>query len=113
MGRGVSESLRLDKLLWFLRLAKTRSIAQERVAAGHIRLNGRRVERAAQAVSIGDVLTLPLGSRVAVVEVLALPLRRGPAPEAQGCYRMLDASAQTALAGADQPLADPPGDPPP
>ena len=40
-------TLRLDKLLWFLRLARTRALAQERVAAGHIRLNGRRVERSA------------------------------------------------------------------
>ena len=104
-------SLRLDKLLWFLRLAKTRTLAQERIAAGHIRLNGRRVERAAQAVTVGDVLTLPLGSRIAVLEVVALPPRRGPAPEAQACYRVLDGPAQTAIAGKMAgPAADPLGD---
>jgi ribosome-associated heat shock protein Hsp15 len=103
-------SLRLDKLLWFLRLAKTRGAAQERVAAGHIRLNGKRVERSAQPVAPGDVLTLPLGSRVAVIEVLALPARRGPAPEAQGCYRALDAGPRVAIALATaKPLTDPLG----
>ena len=98
MGRAVSATLRLDKLLWFLRLARTRAAAQERIAAGHIRLNGRRVERSAQAVQPGDVLTLPLGAATRVIEVLALPARRGPAPEAQACYRTLDQSAASAVA---------------
>ena len=38
--------MRIDKLLWYLRLAKTRSIAQRLVAEGHIRRNGARVDRA-------------------------------------------------------------------
>jgi ribosome-associated heat shock protein Hsp15 len=85
--------MRLDKLLWFLRLAKSRALAQQRIEDGHIRINGRRVERSAQGVTIGDVVTLPLGEHVRVIEVLALPIRRGPAPEAQACYRVLDQSA--------------------
>jgi ribosomal 50S subunit-recycling heat shock protein len=93
-------TLRLDKLLWFLRLAKTRAAAQERIATGHIRLNGRRVERSAQEVRVGDVLTLPLGAGVRVIELLALPARRGPAREALACYRVLDASAGLAIAPA-------------
>ncbi|MCA1662127.1 MAG: RNA-binding S4 domain-containing protein [Novosphingobium sp.] len=91
-------SLRLDKALWYLRLAKTRALAQQRIAEGHVRINGRRAERSAQPVAAGDVLTLPLGARVAVVELLALPTRRGPAPEAQACYRALDASPELAIA---------------
>ena len=86
-------AMRLDKLLWFLRLAKTRALAQQRIELGHIRINGRRVERSAHSVAIGDVVTLPLGEAVRVIEVLALPVRRGPAPEAQACYRVLDQSA--------------------
>jgi ribosome-associated heat shock protein Hsp15 len=85
--------MRLDKLLWYLRLAKSRALAQQRIETGHIRINGRRIERSAQGVAIGDVITLPLGERVQVIEVLALPIRRGPAPEAQACYRVLDQSA--------------------
>ena len=111
MGRGLMATLRLDKLLWFLRLARTRAAAQERIAAGHIRLNGRRVERSAQAVEVGDVVTLPMGPTVRVIEVLALPVRRGPAAEAQACYRALDQSAASAVAAPE--AAAPRGTPPP
>lgn len=90
--------MRIDKLLWFLRLAKTRGVAQDMAEAGHIRLNGRRVDRAHQKVACGDVLTIPLGARTRVVEILILPERRGPAPEAQACYRALDEDAGLTLA---------------
>ncbi|RZJ99448.1 MAG: RNA-binding S4 domain-containing protein [Novosphingobium sp.] len=92
--------MRIDKLLWYLRLAKTRSLAQALAEEGHIRLNSRRIDRAHQKVAPGDVLTLPLGPRVRVIELLVLPTRRGPAPEAQSCYRVLDE-------GGDFPLAAP------
>lgn len=83
--------MRIDKLLWFLRLAKSRSLAQQWAEAGHIRRNGRRVERSAQAVAVGDVLTVPLGVRSIAIRVLMLPVRRGPVPEALACYLRLDA----------------------
>lgn len=60
---------------------------------GHIRLNGKRMDKAHQNVLAGDVLTLPLARRVLVIEVIALPQRRGPASEAQSCYRVLDETA--------------------
>jgi ribosome-associated heat shock protein Hsp15 len=84
--------MRIDRLLWFLRLAKTRSGAQRWIAEGHIRRNGERVTRLDQPIAIGDVLTLPLRSRVLPIEILALPTRRGPAAEASACYRPLDAT---------------------
>lgn len=92
--------MRIDKLLWYLRLAASRPIAQAMAEEGHIRLNGRRVDRAHLKVSAGDVLVVPLGPGVRVIELLALPGRRGPAPEAQSCYRVLDG-------GQDFPLAAP------
>jgi ribosome-associated heat shock protein Hsp15 len=55
-----------------------------------VRRNGQRVERTALAIAAGDVLTLPMGRGVKVIELIALPTRRGPAPEAQACYRVLD-----------------------
>jgi len=93
--------LRLDKLLWFLRLARTRGRAQAWIAEGHIRRNGQRVERQDLAVAAGDVLTLPLPRQVLVIEILALPARRGPAVEAQSCYRVLDGGGLVALAGSE------------
>ena len=49
-------TLRLDKLLFFLRIAHTRSLAQEWASAGHIRIGGRRIERPAHGVAVGDVV---------------------------------------------------------
>ena len=71
-----------------------------------MRLNGRRIERAHQKVSCGDVLVVPLGPGVRVIEVVSLPARRGPASEAQGCYRLLDAYP-VLDGGQDFPLAAP------
>ncbi len=82
--------MRIDKLLWYLRFAKSRALAQSLVTEGHIRLNGRRIERCAARIVPGDVLTLPLGEGVRVIALQALPQRRGPPAEAQSCYRVLD-----------------------
>lgn len=92
--------MRIDKLLWFLRLAKTRAAAQVLVGEGHIRLNSKRVERSAQGVTVGDVAVLPWAGAVLVIEVLALPARRGSASEAQSCYRVLDERAANPIAAS-------------
>ena len=92
--------MRVDKVLWFLRIARTRAAAQALAEEGHMRLNGRRIDRAHQKIGPGDVLTVPVGTGVRVIEILALPVRRGPAPEAQGCYRVLDAGAEVPIAAA-------------
>lgn len=82
-------SLRIDRLLWFLRLVPTRGAAQELVLAGHIRVSGQRIAKPAYAVRIGDVLTLPLVPGVRVIVLTRLPLRRGAASEAAACYCVL------------------------
>jgi ribosome-associated heat shock protein Hsp15 len=97
-------SLRLDKFLWFVRLAKSRSIAQKMAEQGFIRVNGRRIERAHAPVRIGDLITFPQGTAVRVVRVAALPGRRGPAPEAQACYEEIrtgEAEAASPIDAAD------------
>lgn len=93
--------MRIDRLLCCLRFARTRSAAQAMVEAGHIRRNGERILRGSTAVAAGDVLTLPLGVRVRLIEVLELPQRRGPPREAQAHYRELDPHAETALAARE------------
>jgi ribosome-associated heat shock protein Hsp15 len=95
--------MRLDRLLFCLRLAKSRTAAQRWIGEGHIRLNGARVTRQDQSIAVGDVLTLPFPRKVAVIELLALPARRGPAVEAQACYRPLDAHAPKRIAGRNAP----------
>ena len=83
--------MRIDKLVWFLRFAASRTGAQQWIEQGHFRLNGRRIEKPGYVVKPGDVLTLPLRNHVLVIELLGLPERRGPVEEAQACYRVLDA----------------------
>ena len=90
--------MRIDKLVWFLRFAASRNLAQTWVERGYFRLNGRRIEKSGCAVKAGDVLTLPLPTRVLVIELLVLPERRGPAHEAQSCYRVLDAGGASPIA---------------
>ena len=84
------ETIRLDRFLWFARLVKTRTLAQELAAKGRLRLNGRVVERAAAPVRVGNILTFALRGQVRVLRIEALPVRRGPAPEARACYRDLE-----------------------
>ena len=81
---------RLDKWLWFARFAKTRTLAAKLVTSGFVRVNGHRVDTAAKAVAVGDVVTLALSRTTAVVRIEALGARRGPAPEAQTLYTDLD-----------------------
>jgi len=94
--------MRIDRLLWYLRFTRSRSLAQKLAEAGHIRVNGRRVERAHQQICKADVLTIPLAGGVRIIEVLALPERRGPAKEAQCCYRVLDGTTGFPIAAANQ-----------
>lgn len=82
----MSGSLRLDKFLWYIRLAKTRSLAQALAEQGRLRIDGRVIDRAHAAVKVGDVLSFALHGRVRVIRVLALPARRGPPAEARLCY---------------------------
>ncbi len=85
--------MRLDKFLWFVRLVKTRGLAQKLIEEGHLRIDGRPTGRSATEVKIGSVLTFPLDDRIRVLRIEALPARRGPAPEAQACYTELNLSS--------------------
>ncbi|CAN5541635.1 RNA-binding S4 domain-containing protein [soil metagenome] len=82
----MADSMRLDRFLWFARLSKTRPSAQQLAADGHLRIDGRAVDRAHHAVRPGNILTFAQGSAIRVIRIEALPLRRGPAPEARACY---------------------------
>ncbi len=82
--------VRIDRLLCHLRFTRTRSAAHRLIDEGHIRRNGERVRRCSRDIVEGDILTLPLGNTVKLIEILALPERRGPPREAQACYRELD-----------------------
>lgn len=78
--------MRLDRFLWFARLAATRSAAKSMATAGRLRCDGRAIDRAHAAVRIGCVLTFAQGLDVRVIRIDALPMRRGGAAEARASY---------------------------
>lgn len=81
--------MRIDRFLWFVRLAKTRSAAQAIAEKGTLRIDGRRIERSAAPVRVGSVVAFPLYGKVRVVRIETLPGRRGPPAEALACYQDL------------------------
>jgi ribosome-associated heat shock protein Hsp15 len=87
--------VRIDRFLFFIRLVKSRTLAQALVETGHVRIDGRRVEKSSDEVRVGSIVALPLPGRVRVLRVLSLPQRRGPAPEARSCYEELGIDAAT------------------
>jgi len=80
---------RIDKWLFHARFYRTRALAQAAATAGKVRLNGVRVEKPAQPLKPGDVLTLGRGGEIVALKVLALADRRAPAPEAQRLYEIV------------------------
>ena len=78
--------MRIDRYLHCIRLVKSRTLAQAVIEAGHVRVDGKRVERPSEEVRAGSVVALPLRDRVRILRVVALPQRRGPASEARACY---------------------------
>ena len=83
-------AMRLDRLLVYLRFAKTRSAACALIDAHGVRRNRQPVRRAHEPARIGDVPTVMLAGGVRVVELVALPTRRGSPSEAQSQYREID-----------------------
>jgi len=80
-----SDSLRIDRWLFAVRLFKSRSLAAQAVTGGKVHVNGARV-KPAHAVKAGDSVSFVRGATTFDCAVRAIPLRRGPASEAQQCY---------------------------
>ena len=96
--------MRIDRLLCNLRFLRTRTLAARLAGAGHLRRNGVRITRASQEVAVGDVLTIPVRSGVLLIEVLGLPEKRGPARQAQACYRILDPRRESDIGAGEQTI---------
>lgn len=86
---------RLDKWLWFARVAKSRTLAAQLVLDGKVRINRTRAGKPAQTVRPDDVLTIAVRGHVQVLRILAPGVRRGPPVEARLLYEVL-APASTA-----------------
>ncbi len=81
--------MRIDRYLHCIRLVKSRTLAQALVETGHLRIDGKRIEKTSEPVRVGSTIALPLRGEVRILRVLALPERRGPPAEARSCYEEL------------------------
>lgn len=77
---------RIDKWLWFARLARTRTAAQKLAVSGRVRVNRVKNTSASRTVRVDDVLTIALDHGVRVLRIRSLGERRGPASAAQLLY---------------------------
>jgi ribosome-associated heat shock protein Hsp15 len=89
---------RLDKWLWFARIAKSRTLAAQLVQDGKVRVNRVKAAKPAQTVRPDDVLTIVIRGNIQVLKVLAPGVRRGPPAEARLLYEVLSAPGGEASA---------------
>lgn len=83
--------MRFDKWLWAARFFKTRSLAQQAIAASQVKLNDGRV-KPAHELKVGDSVFLRKESLQWHVVVKALSDKRGPADAARKLYEETAAS---------------------
>ena len=88
--------MRIDRYLHCIRLVKSRTLAQNLLAAGYVRIDGKRVEKPSEEVRVGSIVALPLRGDVRILRVIALPERRGPPAEARTFYAELGIDAANA-----------------
>ena len=83
--------MRLDKWLWAARFFKTRSLAQQAIAAGRVKLNEARV-KSSHELKVQDLLSIRVGDYEWQISVLELSDKRGPAEQARKLYEESEAS---------------------
>ena len=83
--------MRIDKWLWAARFYKTRSLAQQAIAAGRVKLNDARI-KPAHELKPGDALAIRVGDLEWQIMVKALSDQRGPADAARQLYEESAAS---------------------
>jgi ribosome-associated heat shock protein Hsp15 len=105
-GRGMpAERQRIDKWLWHARVVRTRVAAAALAQAGHVRVNGQRIDAASRPVRCGDVITVALDRTVRVIRVLGFAARRGSAEQAHGLLE--DLTPRPDAAASNAPERDP------
>jgi ribosome-associated heat shock protein Hsp15 len=80
------ERQRIDKWLFFARIAKSRTLAQSWVDAGQVTVNDERVRRPSADVKVGDRLEIITAERDLILIVKAAGESRRPYDEARLLY---------------------------
>ena len=81
----MNETVRLDRWLCATRFYKTRSLAAEACDGGKVEVNGH-IAKPHKLARVNDAVAFPHPSGPKEITVLALPDRRGSAPEARLLY---------------------------
>ncbi len=80
-----TDSLRIDRWLFYCRFFRTRGLATVAVVGGHVKINGERTTPGSR-VKCGDRIDLIRERLPYSLSVVAIPSRRGPAAEARSCF---------------------------
>lgn len=92
-----TDRMRIDAFLYRARFFKTRAIASRAISGKGARIARdeqiRRTDKPSANIMPGDTISFSQAARVVTLHVLELPKRRGPAPEVQTCYELLDDTA--------------------
>jgi len=83
--------MRVDKWLWAARFFKTRSLAQQAIEAGRVKLNDARI-KPSHTLKVEDALAIRVGELEWQVVVKGLSDKRGPAEQARKLYEETQSS---------------------
>ena len=75
-------NIRLDQLLYYLRIFKTRGIATKAIEKGLCKVNNFLVKKKNKAIDIGDIVNIKNEKLTKKIKILKIPLRRGSYKEA-------------------------------
>ena len=101
--------LRIDKWLWAARFFKTRSIAQDAVSGGKVKLGGKSL-KPSSAIKTGDLLEIRQGYNILEIEILELSDKRAAAPIAQKLYQETEKSIFRRKTEAESRASEPKSD---
>ncbi len=87
----IDKPVRVDKWLWAARFFKTRTIAQDNIELGRVKIGGQRV-KPGKELKIGDVLEISRAGEHFVVVVTGLSGIRGNATAASKLYKETEES---------------------
>ena len=75
-------NIRLDQLLYYLRIFKTRGIATKAIEKGSCKVNNFLIKKKNKVIEIGDVIYIKNEKLIKQIKILKIPFRRGPFKEA-------------------------------